>query len=149
MGRFVAWLGDFSLERQKLWLPKDDLQDSASWSSSPLVLLRDIQNGLLAHYDCKDTAPPQSHSDTGARVGRSQQDGDVQQQEADPLRLPQITRLHGTYRVWGEDASTEHDHNAVTAPGDHAVEISLTSLYPPRSSGPRSHMLSTQTPASG
>jgi hypothetical protein len=73
----------------------------------------------------------------------------AQQQEADPLRLPQLTRLHGTYRVWGEDASTEHDHNAVTAPGDHAVEISLTSLYPPRSSGPRSHMLSTQTPASG
>jgi len=66
--RFVAWVGSFSQERQNLLLPKDDLQDSASWSSSPLV---------LAHYDWKDTAPPQSHSDTGARVGRSQQDGDV------------------------------------------------------------------------
>jgi hypothetical protein len=35
--RFVAWLGAFSQERQKLWLPKDDHQDSSSWSSSPLL----------------------------------------------------------------------------------------------------------------
>jgi hypothetical protein len=27
--RFVAWLGAFSQERQKLWLPKDDLQESS------------------------------------------------------------------------------------------------------------------------
>ena len=42
--RFVAWLGAFSQERQKLWLPKDDLRDSSSWSSPPLVLLRDIHS---------------------------------------------------------------------------------------------------------
>jgi hypothetical protein len=40
--RFVSWMGAFSQERQKLWLPKDDLRDSSSWSSSPLVLLRDF-----------------------------------------------------------------------------------------------------------
>jgi hypothetical protein len=28
---FVAWLGAFSQERQGLWLPKDDLQDSSSF----------------------------------------------------------------------------------------------------------------------
>jgi hypothetical protein len=33
--RFVSWMGAFSQERQKLWLPKDDLRDSSSWSSSP------------------------------------------------------------------------------------------------------------------
>ena len=55
--RFVAWLGAFSQERQGLWLPKDDLKASSSWSSPPLVLLRDIHNGLLAKYDCKDSAP--------------------------------------------------------------------------------------------
>ena len=27
--RFVAWFGAFSQERQKLWLPKDDLRDSS------------------------------------------------------------------------------------------------------------------------
>jgi hypothetical protein len=27
--RFVSWLGAFSQERQGLWLPKDDLQDSS------------------------------------------------------------------------------------------------------------------------
>jgi len=30
--RFVSWMGAFSQERQKLWLPKDDLRDSSSWS---------------------------------------------------------------------------------------------------------------------
>ncbi len=28
--RFVSFLGDFSQERQRLWLPTDDLQDSSS-----------------------------------------------------------------------------------------------------------------------
>jgi hypothetical protein len=28
--RFVAWLGAFSQEGQRLWLPKDDLEDSSS-----------------------------------------------------------------------------------------------------------------------
>jgi hypothetical protein len=105
--RFVALLGAFSQERQNLWLPKDDLEDSsssASWSSPPLVLLRDIHNSLLAQYDCKDTATPQSQPGTGARVGRSQQDGDAQQQEAAPLLLPQLNCLQEAYIVRGEDA---------------------------------------------
>ena len=52
--RFVAWLGAFPQERQELWLPKDDLRDSSSWSSPPLVLLRDIHSKLLAQYNCKE-----------------------------------------------------------------------------------------------
>ncbi len=102
--RIVAWLGAFSQERQGLWLPKDDLQDSSSWSSPPLLLLRDIHSHLLADCNCKDTALPQSQPGAGARVGRSQQDGDAQQQEAGPLLLPQLTRLHEAYHVRGEDA---------------------------------------------
>jgi hypothetical protein len=39
---FVSWLGAFPQERQELWLSKDDLRDSSSWASPPLVLLRDI-----------------------------------------------------------------------------------------------------------
>jgi len=45
--RFVVWLGAFSQERQVLWLPKDDLRDSSSWSSPPLKLLRDIHSKLI------------------------------------------------------------------------------------------------------
>ena len=45
--RFVSWMGAFSQERQELWLPKDDLWDSSSWSSPPLLLLRDIHSKLL------------------------------------------------------------------------------------------------------
>jgi hypothetical protein len=47
---------------------------------------------------------PQSQPGAGARVGSSQQDGDAQQQEAGPLLLPQLTRLHEAYHVRGEDA---------------------------------------------
>ena len=52
--RFVAWLGVSPQHRQVMWLPQDDLQDSSSWSSSPLVVLRDMHSKLLAHYDCKE-----------------------------------------------------------------------------------------------
>ena len=77
--RFVSWLGSFSQERQSLWLTKDDLKDPSTWSSPPLVLLRDIHDGLLAKYEYKDTVTPQSHPGVRSRVGRSQKDGDGQQ----------------------------------------------------------------------
>ena len=103
--RFAAWLGAFSQERQGLWLPKDDLKDPSSWSSPPLVLLCDIHNGLLANYDCKDSAPPPAQPGARARPGRISQDRVSQQQEAAPLFLPQLNRLHEASIVRGEDAS--------------------------------------------
>ena len=69
--RFVAWVGAFSQERKELWLPKDDLRDSSSWSSTPLVLLRDIHSKLLTQYDCKEVCAPsqsQVHVGTSARL---------------------------------------------------------------------------------
>ena len=72
--RFVAGLGAFSQERQSLWLPKDDLKDPSTWSSPPRVLLRDIHDGLLAKYDCKDTMPPPA-SAGGESSCRSQSTG--------------------------------------------------------------------------
>ncbi len=56
--RFVAWFGPFSQECQRLWLSKDDLRDSSSWSSPPLLLLRDIHVKLLTQYDCKEVCAP-------------------------------------------------------------------------------------------
>jgi hypothetical protein len=74
--RFVAWIGAFSQERQKLWLPKDDLQDSSSWSSPPLLLLRDIHSTLISQYNCKEVcAPSQSHGNVGTSARLSSQDG--------------------------------------------------------------------------
>ena len=65
--RFVASPGVFSQERQEVWLPKDDLRDSSSWSSPPLLLLRDIHSKLLTQYDCKEVcAPSQSQVNVGA-----------------------------------------------------------------------------------
>jgi hypothetical protein len=92
--RFVAWIGSFSQERRELWLPKDDLRDSSSWSSPPFVLLRDIHDNLIAQYDCKEVcAPSQSQANIGASARPSSQDGVSQQQEAAPLSLPQLNRL--------------------------------------------------------
>jgi hypothetical protein len=101
--RFVSWMGVFSQERQKLWLPKDDLRDSSSWSSPPLLLLRDIHSRLLASYDCTEVCVPSpSHGNVGDSVRRSSQDGVPQQQEDAPLALPQLDRLYETSFVWDE-----------------------------------------------
>jgi len=105
-------------------LSKDDLKDPSTWSSPPLVLLRDIHDGLLAKYDWKDTAPPQSQPGSRARVGHSQQDGDAQQQEAGPLLLPQLTRLHEAYHVRGEDAS-----NVAAIPAQNRLTHQILSMW--------------------
>ena len=68
--RFVVWLGAFPQERQELWLPKDDLRDSSSWSSPPLLLLRDIHSKLINQSDCKEVcvpSPSQVNSGAGQR----------------------------------------------------------------------------------
>jgi hypothetical protein len=84
--RFVVWLSDFSQERQSLWLPKDDLRDSSSWSSPKLVLLRDIHSKLITQYDCKEVcAPSQSQVNAGAGDRNSSQDSVSQQQEVTHL----------------------------------------------------------------
>ena len=57
----VVWIGAFYQERQQLCLPKDDLRDSSSWSSPPLVLLRDLHTKLISQYDCKEVSAPYRH----------------------------------------------------------------------------------------
>ncbi len=87
-------------------LAKDDLQDSSSWSSSPLLLLREIHSKLLTQYNCKEVcAPSQSQAHVGARGGLSSQDGVSQQQEDAPLFVPQLNRLHEASILRGEHAS--------------------------------------------
>ncbi len=86
---FVSWMGAFSQERQRLWLPKDDLRDSSSWSSPPLLLLRDIHSRLVTQYDCKEVcASSQPQGNVGASVRLNSQDGILQQQEDALLSLP-------------------------------------------------------------
>jgi hypothetical protein len=115
--RFVSWIGALSQPSQELWLPKDDLRDSSSWSSSPLVLLRDIHANLIAQYDCKEVcAPSQSQANIGASARLSSQDGVSQQQQATPLSLPPLNRLF--------EASFARDERsariaASTAAGNH------------------------------
>jgi hypothetical protein len=69
-------IGAFPQERQELWLPKDDLRDSSSWSSPPLVLLRDIHSKFLTQFDCKEvcaSSPSQVNGGSGTRL--NSQDG--------------------------------------------------------------------------
>ena len=75
-----------------MWLPKDDLKDPSSWSSSPLLLLCDIHSKLLAEYNCQE-ASSQSQVNVGASGGLSSQDGVSQQEETDPLSIPEVNLL--------------------------------------------------------
>jgi hypothetical protein len=91
---FVVWLGDFYQECQDLWLPKDDLRDSSSWSSSPLLLLRDIHSKFLSDYRCKEVyVSSLSRVNLGTSGGISSQDGVSQQQEVSTLSIPQFRPL--------------------------------------------------------
>ena len=127
--RFVAWLGDFFQERQKLWLSKDDLRDSSSWSSPPLVLLRDIHSKLLTQYDGKEVcAPSQSQVNAGSGARLSSQDGVPQQKETASLSLPQLNRLFEASFVRDESSASNAD-NAVI-PLQHRVTQQLLSHFP-------------------
>ncbi len=107
----MVWLGAFPQERQELWLPKDDLRDSSSWSSPPLVLLCDIHSKLLAQYNCKVEVCEQSQSqvNVGAGPRPSSQDGVPQQQETASLMLPQLNRLIEASFVWDERSASNAD----------------------------------------
>ena len=106
-----------------MWLPKDDLNDPSAWSSPPLVLLRDIHDGLLAKYDCKDSAPPPAQPGVRARPARDS-DG-ASQQEAAPLFLPRLDRLYEA-NSRGEDAS-----NVVAMPAHHRVTQQIIARWQP------------------
>jgi len=114
----VSWIGAFSQERQELWLPKDDLRDSSSWSSPPLVLLRDLHTKLITQYDCMEVcARSQSQVNVGASARLSSQDGVSQQQEAAPLSLPQLNRLF--------EASFARDESSASNAGVAAIPSQL------------------------
>ena len=122
----VTWFGAFSQERQRLWLPKDNLKDSSTWSSPPLVLFRDIHDSFLAKYDCKDSVSPPTQPGARARPARDSQDGldGVSQQEVVPLFLPQLNQFHELSFVRGEDAS-----NVVAIPTQHRVTQQILSRW--------------------
>jgi hypothetical protein len=116
--RFVSWMGAFSQERQRLWSPKDDLRDSSSWSSPPLLLLRDIHSRLVTKYDCKEVcAPSQPQGNTGASARLNSQDGILQQQQDAPLSLPQLNCLH--------EASFARDESSTSNAGVAAIPSQL------------------------
>ena len=127
VSRFVDWFGVFSQERQGLWLTKDDLQDPSSWSSSPLLFLRDIHSKLITQFNCKEgCAPSQSQAHVGVGGGLSSQDGVSQQQQDDLLYIPQLNRLTEAFLVRGEDASNV----AVTAiPAQNRVTLQILSMW--------------------
>ncbi len=117
-------------------MPEDDLRDSSSWSSPPLMLLRDIHSKLLDQYGCKEEVCSQSQSQvnvgtgagpssqsqvnigTGPRLS-SQDDGVTQQQETATLMLPQLNRLIEASFVRDEISVSNAD--VTTVPSQHRV----------------------------
>jgi hypothetical protein len=113
-----------------LWLPKDDLRDSSSWSSSPLLLLRDIHSKLLTQYDCKEVcAPSQSQVHVGASGGIRSQDGVSQQQQAAPLSIPQLNRLIEPSFV--RDESSASNAAVPTIPSQQRITLKILSHWQP------------------
>jgi hypothetical protein len=118
------------LPSQELWLPQDDLRDSFSWSSPPLMLLRDIHSKILGQYGCKEEVCAQSQSQVNVGAGAglysqsqvnigagprpsSQDDGVPQEQETATLMLPQLNRLIETSFVRDENSASTTDATAV------------------------------------
>jgi hypothetical protein len=125
---FVSWIGAFSQARQELWLPKDDLRDSSSWSSPPFVLLRNIHANLISQYDCKEVcAPSQSQANIGASARLSSQDGVSQQQETATLSLPQLSRLFEASFVRDENSASNAD--VAVIPSQHRVTQQILSHW--------------------
>jgi hypothetical protein len=84
----VLWLGLVSLPRSdRVSGSQDDLKDSSSWCSPPLVLLRDIQNDILSNYDYKDSSHAPVQPGVSPRPGHNSQDGVSQEEEADQAPL--------------------------------------------------------------
>ena len=101
-----------------MWLSKDDLKDPSSWSSSPLLFLRDIHSKLLAEYNCKEVSS-QSQVNVGTSGGLICQDGVSQEQETSPLSIPQFNRLLEASFMWDENSVS---NTAVTViPSQHRV----------------------------
>jgi hypothetical protein len=85
-----------------------NLRDSSSWSSPPLVILRDLHTKLITEYDCKVVCVP-SPSQVNVRISPrlSSQDGVCHQEEAAPLSIPQLNRLFEDSFVWDENSASK------------------------------------------
>ena len=111
-------------------MPKDDLRDSSSWSSPPLMLLRDIHSKLIDQYDCKEVcASSPSQVNAGARTRPHSQDGVPPQQEAAPLSLPYLNRLFET--SFAQDESSASTAGVAAVPTQFKVtQQILLHLHP-------------------
>ena len=68
------------------------------------------------------------------RVEHSSQDWDSQQQQTDPLFIPQLNILQETFHEWGEEVS-----NTVVISLQHRLTIHLTKHWEPVSGATFSH----------
>jgi hypothetical protein len=99
---------------------KDDPRDSSSWSSPPVMVLRDIHSNLIDQYDCKEVcAPSPSQVNTGAGPRRNSHDGVSQHQETVSLSLPQLNRLIEASFVRDEISVSNADVTVI--PSQHRV----------------------------
>jgi hypothetical protein len=102
---------------------KDDLKDSSSLSSPPMLFLRDIHFKLLTQYDSKEVRAP-SQSQVGGTSARPTSQNDFpQQQESAQLSLPQLNRLFEDSFVCDESSASTAD--VVVIPYQHKVTFQI------------------------
>ena len=109
---------------------KTSRPDSSSWSSPPLLLLRDINSKLLTEYDGQEVcAPSQSQDNVGVRARLSSQDGVPQKEETAPLSLPQLNRLFESSFPW--DESSGSNTGVVVIPSQFKVTQEIHRYWEP------------------
>jgi hypothetical protein len=107
-----------------LWFPKNDLQDSSSWSSPPLLFLRDIHSNLLFDNRYTETSS-QSQVNVGSSGGLSSQGGVSHHQEPVPLSIPEVNHLFEASFVW--DESSVSNVVVTVIPSHHRVTQQMLS----------------------
>jgi hypothetical protein len=98
--RFTAFMGTLPLANQSNWLP-DNLTDSSTLTSPPLLAMRSIHEEPLANYDCTEDQPS-SQQGGSAPAQQPHQNGSSQLSEDVKLSLPQLNQLHLAYLQRGQ-----------------------------------------------
>jgi hypothetical protein len=80
--RFFCLPGHLACPAPQVWLPGNDLQDSATWDAPPICQLKRMHEDLLQNYDCTDRpAAAQPAPPSGAGGGAAANVGEKPQSQ--------------------------------------------------------------------
>ena len=137
--RFVAWMGRFSPALQRAWIPTARLDDSSTWVSPPLSMLKEIHHRLLAVYNCEEeiqqssqaAADSQDAMSDGAGAGGV---GGAALQPQQQQQQPQQQQQQQQPQPQQNGSSQQRDNGKLTLP--HCRKLNHGLLHCSRPSSP-------------